>query len=116
ATTGLGSPAYVRGLEDTLSRASRATKAGGVDLVEKVERLVAQQKQLEKQLEEAQRRWMQGAGGGGADSLISAAREVAGVRVLGVKTEVTDRSALRALAEQLRDKLGESVVLVGSEH
>ena len=35
--------------------------------------------------------------------------------MLGVKTEVTDRSALRELAEQLRDKLGdESVVLVGS--
>jgi alanyl-tRNA synthetase len=115
ATTGLGSLAYVRSLEDTLARASRVAKAGGVDLVEKVERLVAQQKVLEKQLEEAQRRWMQG-GGGGADSLISAAREVAGVRVLGVKTEVTDRSALRELAEQLRDKLGDSVVLVGSEH
>jgi alanyl-tRNA synthetase len=115
ATTGLGSLAYVRSLEDTLARASRVAKAGGVDLVEKVERLVAQQKVLEKQLEEAQRRWMQG-GGGGADSLISAARDVAGVRVLGVKTEVTDRSALRELAEQLRDKLGDSVVLVGSEH
>jgi alanyl-tRNA synthetase len=58
---------------------------------------------------------MQG-GGGGADSLISAARDVGGVRVLGVKTEVTDRSALRELAEQLRDKLGDSVVLVASEH
>jgi len=115
ATTGLGSLAYVRSLEDTLARASRIAKAGGVDLVDKVERLVAQQKTLEKQLDEAQRRWMQG-GGGGADSLISGAREVAGVRVLGVKTEVTDRSALRELAEQLRDKLGDSVVLVGSEH
>jgi alanyl-tRNA synthetase len=115
ATTGLGSLAYVRGLEETLARASRAARAGGVDLVEKVERLVAQQKALEKQLEEAQRRWMQGSNGG-ADSLISAAREVAGVHVLGVKTQVTDRSALRELAEQLRDKLGDSVVLVGSEH
>jgi alanyl-tRNA synthetase len=115
ATTGLGSLAYVRGLEDTLARASRVAKAGGIDLVEKVERLVAQQKLLEKQLEEAQRRWMQG-GSGGTGSLISGARDVAGVRVLGVKTEVTDRSALRELAEQLRDKLGDSVVLVGSEH
>ncbi|HTV24150.1 MAG TPA: alanine--tRNA ligase [Polyangiaceae bacterium] len=115
ATTGLGSLAYVRSLEDTLARASRIAKAGGVDLVDKIERLVAQQKVLEKQLDEAQRRWMQGSGGG-ADSLISGARDVAGVRVLGVKTLVTDRSALRELAEQLRDKLGDSVVLVGSEH
>jgi alanyl-tRNA synthetase len=115
ATTGEGSLAYVRELEGRLDRASRIVKAGGGDLVEKVERLVAQQKQLEKQLEEAQRRWMQGSNGGAA-SLISGARDVGGVQVLGVRTEVTDRSALRELAEQLRDKLGDSVVLVGSEH
>jgi alanyl-tRNA synthetase len=116
ATTGLGALAYVREMEDTLARANRAAKSGGSDIVEKVERLVAQQKALEKQLEEAQRRWMKGGSGGGADGLMSGAREVGGVRVLGVRTEVTDRGALRELAEQLRDKLGESVVLVASEH
>jgi alanyl-tRNA synthetase len=115
ATTGLGSLSYVRGLEDTLARASRVAKAGGADLVEKVERLVATQKQLERQLDEERRRWMTGKSGG-ADGLIANARDVGGVRVLGVRTEVTDRSALRELAEQLRDKLGDSVVLVGSEH
>ena len=116
ATTGLGSLAYVRELEDTLGRASRAAKAGGSDLVEKVERLVSQQKALERQLEETQRRFMEGSSAGGTASLMAGAREVAGVQVLGVRTEVTDRSALRELAEQLRDKLGESVVLVASEH
>jgi len=115
ASTGLNSLAYVRELEDTVSRASRAAKSASGDLVDKIERLVAQQKALEKQLEDAQRRWMQG-GGGGADRLIAGARDVGGVQVLGVKTDVTDRSALRELAEQLRDKLGESVVLVASEH
>jgi alanyl-tRNA synthetase len=116
ATTGLGALAYVREIEDTLARANRAAKSGGTDIVEKVERLVAQHKALEKQLEEAQRRWMKGGSGGGADGLVSGARDVGGVRVLGVRTEVTDRSALRELAEQLRDKLGDSVVLVASEH
>jgi alanyl-tRNA synthetase len=36
--------------------------------------------------------------------------------VLGLRTEVTDRAALRELAEKLRDRLGEGIVLVGSEH
>jgi alanyl-tRNA synthetase len=115
-TTGRGSLAYLRELEDTLGRAGRVVKAGGGDIVEKIERLVAHQKGLERQLEEAQRRWLQGSGGGGTASLISGARDVGGVQVLGVRTEVTDRSALRELAEQLRDKLGDSVVLVASEH
>jgi alanyl-tRNA synthetase len=99
-----------------LSRAGRAVKAGGGDLVEKIERLIAQQKTLEQKLDESQRRWMQGSGDGGTASMISGARDVGGVQVLGVRTEVTDRSALRELAEQLRDKLGDSVVLVASEH
>jgi alanyl-tRNA synthetase len=34
--------------------------------------------------------------------------------VLGVQTEVSDPGALREMAEQLRDKLGNSVVLVAS--
>jgi alanyl-tRNA synthetase len=115
-TTGRGSLTYVRELEQTLSRAGRAVKAGGGDLVEKIERLIAQQKTLEQKLDESQRRWMQGSGDGGTASMISGARDVGGVQVLGVRTDVTDRSALRELAEQLRDKLGDSVVLVASEH
>jgi alanyl-tRNA synthetase len=35
--------------------------------------------------------------------------------VLGVRAPVADRGALRELAERLRDKLGDSIVLVGSE-
>ena len=54
--------------------------------------------------------------GGGFDALVGQARDVAGVKVLGVRTDVTDRGQLRELAEKLRDKLGDSVVLVASEH
>ena len=54
-------------------------------------------------------------GGGGIEALLAKARQVEGARVLGLRTEVQDRAALRELAEQLRDKLGDSVVLVGSE-
>jgi alanyl-tRNA synthetase len=53
-------------------------------------------------------------GGGGVETLLASARDVAGIRVLGVKVEVSDRAALRELAEQLRDRLGEAVVLVGA--
>jgi alanyl-tRNA synthetase len=55
-------------------------------------------------------------GSNGFDTWIGQARDVAGVKVLGLKSEVTDRAALRELAEKLRDTLGDSVVLVGSVH
>ena len=39
---------------------------------------------------------------------------MSGVQVLALRTEVRDRGALRELAEQLRNKLGDAIVLVGS--
>jgi len=113
ATTGIGALDYVNGLEQRLQRAALAAKASPTDLSEKIEKLVSFEKSLQKQVDELQRKLA--SGGGGLDSLLSASRELSGVKVLGVRTEVTDRAALRELAEQLRDKLGDGIVLVGSE-
>jgi alanyl-tRNA synthetase len=114
ATTGEGTIRHVRELEALLAKASEITKAGS-DLVGRLERLVASEKQLEKKVLELQRKLMSGAAGGGLDGLLSQVREVKGVKVLAVRTEVTDRGALREVAEQLRDKLGQSIVLVAAE-
>jgi alanyl-tRNA synthetase len=114
AVTGDGVLAHLREVEDTLARAAHIAKATAAALPEKIEKLLAGEKALQKQIEDLQRKLM--SGGGGFDALLGQARDVAGVKVLGVKTDVTDRAQLRELAEKLRDKLGDSVVLVGSEH
>jgi alanyl-tRNA synthetase len=116
ATTGEGSLGYLRELEQSLAGAARAAKASPRDLVDKIEKLVAEERSLQKKIDELQKRLLTGGdGGGGLDALLGRARDVSGIKVLGVRTEVSDRGALRELAEQLRDKLGPSVVLVGSE-
>lgn len=114
ATTGAGTLEYVQSLESQLAEAARLAKTTSLDLPDKIEKLLVYQKALEKQIDELQRRLASG-GGGGVDALLHLARDVAGVKVLGVRSEVTDRGALRELAEQLRDRLGQSIVLVGSE-
>jgi alanyl-tRNA synthetase len=114
ATTGAGVMAHLRELEDRLERAAKVIKTSPAELPERLERILSQQKSLEKQVQELERKLSTGSGGG-MDALLARAREIAGTRVLGVKTEVTDRAALRELAEALRDRLGESIVLVGSE-
>jgi alanyl-tRNA synthetase len=114
AVTGDGALAHLREVEDTLNRAAHAAKASAQALPDKIEKLLAGEKALQKQVEDLQRKLM--SGGGGFDALLGQARDVAGVKVLGVRTDVTDRAQLRELAEKLRDKLGESVVLVASEH
>ncbi|RYZ09409.1 MAG: alanine--tRNA ligase [Myxococcales bacterium] len=113
AVTGDGALAHLREVEDTLSRAAHAAKASAQLLPEKIEKLLAGEKALQKQIEDLQRKLM--SGGGGFDALLGQAREVGGVKVLGARTDVTDRAQLRELAEKLRDKLGDSIVLVASE-
>ena len=115
AVTGAGALAYTRDLEGDLARAATAAKAEGGNVAEKIEKIVAQNKTLEKRVAELEKKLSTGADGPGMAALLEQARELAGVKVLGIRTEVTDRSALRELAEQLRDKLGESIVLVASE-
>ncbi len=112
ASTGKGSLEHVRGVEERLERAARMAKTSPAELGDKLEKILARERALEKELEQVQRKLA--TGGGGLDALLAGAREVGGVKVLGARTEVTDRGALRELAEQLRDRLGRAVVLVGS--
>jgi len=115
AVTGDGALAYLREVEASLAKVASLAKASPNNLADKVEKLILHERALEKQVSELERKLASGAGGGGIDSLLGKAKDISGVKVLGVRTEVTDRGALRELAEQLRDKLGPSVVLVGSE-
>jgi alanyl-tRNA synthetase len=114
AVTGEGALAYVRELEATLSRAAKLVKTTPAALGEKLEKVLSHERTLEKQVEELERKLMTGAGGG-VDGMLEKARDLGGVKVLGVRTPVADRGALRELAEKLRDRLGDSIVLVGSE-
>jgi alanyl-tRNA synthetase len=115
AVTGEGALAYLREVEGTLSRAAQVLKTTPQALPERLEKVLSRERALEKQIDELTRKLMSG-GSNGFDTWVGQARDVAGVKVLGLKSEVTDRAALRELAEKLRDTLGESVVLVGSVH
>jgi alanyl-tRNA synthetase len=113
AVTGFGALGYTRELQERLSQAAQAAKAAPADLVDKVSKLVERQRQLEKQVDELERK-LATAGGGGLQALLSSARDIGGVKVLAARTEVRDRGALRELAEQLCQKLGNAIVLLGS--
>jgi alanyl-tRNA synthetase len=113
AVTGEGALAHLRELEAEIGKAALLVKATPATLTDKLEKLVQRERGLEKQIDELQRKLA--SGGGGAVDLLAGVRDVSGVKVLGLRTEVTDRGALRELAERLRDQLGDSIVLVGSE-
>jgi alanyl-tRNA synthetase len=77
---------------------------------EKVEQLLDKTRSLEKQLERLQAQLASSAG----DDLISQAVEVSGVKVLAVKLDQVDPKALRDLADQLKNKLGSSAIVLAA--
>jgi alanyl-tRNA synthetase len=118
AATGLNSLAYLRSLDAALRGAARIVKAAPGEIAERVEKLVERERHLEKEIADLKRQVaMGGSGGGGAggiDELLGRARDIPGGKALAVKVTVDDAATLREMAEKLRDKLGDAVVLVGA--
>jgi alanyl-tRNA synthetase len=112
AATGLNALRHVREQEALLREIAAATRTPGRPRVEAITALNERVRELEKERGELLRKLAMG--GGGVDGLLAQARDVKGVKVLGVQTEIADPAAMREMAEQLRDKLGDGVVLVAS--
>jgi alanyl-tRNA synthetase len=116
--TGMNALRYLRESEAELARARAAVKGG--DLVDKIGRITAHERELEKKVADLERKLLEGGGaggggGGGVDGMLAEAREVSGVKVLARRVaDGTNAGALRDLAEKLRDKLGgRAAVLLG---
>jgi alanyl-tRNA synthetase len=123
AVTGMNALAYVRQLEGSIKTAAKLVKAGPNELAEKIERLLEDARRLDKELAEAKRKLAFGGGGTGSagsatgsglDELAARARALPFGKVLALKVDVEDGAMLRELAEKLRDKLGDAVVLLGA--
>jgi alanyl-tRNA synthetase len=116
AATGLNALAYVRSIEGTLRGAARLVKSSPADLPDKIEKVMDRERQLERELADMKRKLAMGGGSaaGGLDEMLRGARDVPGGKALAVRAPVGDAATLREVAEKLRDKLGDSVVLVGA--
>ncbi len=110
ATTGLNALAHLRKIESELTGAASLLKAPAQQVRDRVERLIEQQKEAQREIDRLNRAIMSG----GSGDLSAAARKVDGARVLGAMVEIGDAGTLREMADQLRDKLAPAVVLLGS--
>ncbi len=110
AVTGL--PAWRRLREEagTLHGMARELNVAAPELPERVRKLSAQIKTLEKALQEARRRSSRDLVG----EILSGAKEVAGVRRISAEVETMDPAALRDLADAVKGKLASGILLLGA--
>ncbi len=110
AVTGLPAWRCLREEAGTLHGVARELKVAAPEVPERVRRLSAQIKALEKALQEARRRSSRDLVG----EILSGAKEVAGVRRVSAEVEAMDAAALRDLADAVKGKLSSGILLLGA--
>jgi alanyl-tRNA synthetase len=110
AATGLPAWRYLREEAGTLHGVARELKVAAPEVPERVRKLSAQIKALEKALQEARRRSSRDLVG----EILSGAKEVAGVRRVSAEVEAMDAAALRDLADAVKGKLSSGILLLGA--
>ncbi len=110
AVSGPGAFEWIAAGERLLIKLAERVKSGREGLEEKVEQIVERTKALEKELERLKGKLASTSG----DGLVGKAIDMGGLRVLAERVDGTDAKGLRDLVDQLRNKLGSSVIVLGS--
>jgi alanyl-tRNA synthetase len=109
AVTGAGALDYLRRLEEELGRAGERLKTPPFEVAQRVDKLIADQKALDREIDKLKQKI---ASGGGGRDLMAETVTVKGIKVLAVQIEVDDEKVLRDTGDQLRDKLGSGVIVL----
>ena len=112
AVTGSNVTAYYQKLEEQLNMAAKALKTSPSNLLERCEHLMAEMKALQSENESLKSKAAKEALGDVMDQV----QEIKGVKLLASKIVGVDMNGLRELGDQLKEKLGDGVVVLISEN
>ena len=110
ALTAKGLMNYYSELEEKLHRAAKLLKASPDKLEEKITHVLAENKELRAEVESLKSKLAKDAMGDVTDQIT----EVKGLSLLAARIEGVDMNGLRELGDQMKEKLGEGVILLAS--
>ncbi|MHB8843163.1 MAG: alanine--tRNA ligase [Nitrospirota bacterium] len=100
----------VRKEEQSLKEIAQLMKASDPDVVGRVERMLQQLRDAERELDRLKHKMQTSQAG----DVIAGAKMIKGVKVLATKQENMEQKDLRDFGDKLRDKLGSGILAVGS--
>ena len=109
AVTGEQALTYLNSAEDQLKEAAALVKGSRDNLLDKLGAMLERNRMLEKELEQLKAKAASATG----NDLAGSAIEVNGVKTLAARVDGLDGKAMLALVDQLKNKLGSGVILLG---
>jgi alanyl-tRNA synthetase len=109
AVTGAHALAWLNGAEEQLKEAAALVKGSRDNVLDKLSALIERNRQLEKELEQLKAKAASAAG----NDLAGSAVDMKGIKVLASRLDGLDGKALLAMVDQLKNKLGSAVILLG---
>lgn len=110
AVTGECAVAWLEQLESNYSAVAELVKGGREDTLDKVQQMAERSRKLEKELEQLKGKLASNQG----SELAAQAIEINGIKLLAAKLEGADAKTLRDTVDQLKNKLGSAVVVLGA--
>lgn len=110
ALTAKGLMNYYSELEEKLHRAAKLLKTSPDKLEEKITHVLAENKELRAEVESLKSKLAKDAMGDVTDQIT----EVKGLSLLAARIEGVDMNGLRELGDQMKEKLGEGVIVLAS--
>jgi len=111
ALTGKAAVDYVQGQDDELKSVASLLKTIPDQLKEKVERLLKEQKERDREIESLKSRLLSTRSG----DLFEGVKEIGGVKVLALEMEANSPKDLREYADQIKDRLGSGIIVLGAK-
>lgn len=97
-------------MEETLNQAAKSIRSTPDNLTERIESLLAEMKELHRENESLKSKVAKDALG----DVLNQVQEIKGQKFLAVSVPDVDMNGLRDLGDQMKDKLGEGVIVVAS--
>ena len=111
AVTGMAAVKYFQNVEKELKKTASLLRTNPMELSERVEKLIQNQKEMEKEIEALKGKL---AARDSAD-LMDKAQEVNGIRILATQVDAPDVKTLRDFGDKVRDKMKSGIILLGSK-
>ena len=107
--TAAGALDWLNAADEQLREAAALVKGSRDNVLDKLVVLLERNRQLEKELEQTKAKAASAAG----NDLATSAIEIKGVKVLAARVDGLDGKALLVMVDQLKNKLGNAVILLG---